>query len=92
MEVKEGTMKGIAYPFGTIFVTDGRYTLRKTKRTDWQISPVSFSSIEWDLRTEPPDTWTYLTEEEIKDIPDGGYEKILALFEDIYAKRDKKRK
>ena len=86
MEVKEGTMKGIAYPFGTIFVTDGGYTLRKTKRTDWQISPVSFSSIEWDLRTENPNTWSYLSEQEIKQRPELDFSAMSRLFTSVYEK------
>ena len=79
-------MKGIALSFGTIFVTDGVHTLRKTKTAPWQLSPVSYQTIEWDLRAESPDTWTYLTEDEIKSLPEGGYENILALFKDIQAK------
>ena len=79
-------MKGIVLSFGTVFVTDGIHTLRKTKTTDWQISPVSYQSIEWDLRTEPPDTWDYLTESDVIALPDGGYEKILALLEKLEAK------
>ena len=85
-------MKGIILSSGTIFVTDGLHTLRKTKSTDWQLSPILYQNVEWDLRTEPPDTWDYLTASDIKGLPDGGYEKILALLEDIQAKMGRKRK
>ena len=79
-------MKGIVLSFGTVFVTDGIHTLRKTKNTRWHPSPVSYQNVEWDLRAEHPDTWTYLTEDEIKNLSDGDYEKIFTLFGDIRAK------
>ena len=85
-------MKGIILSSGTIFVTDGLHALHKTKSTDWQLSPILYQNVEWDLRTEPPDTWDYLTESDIKGLPDGGYEKILTLLEKLETKPGRKRK
>ena len=85
-------MKGIILSCGTVFVTDGLHTLRKTKSTDWQLSPILYQNVEWDLRTEQPDTWDYLTNSDIKGLPDGGYEKILTLLEKLETKLGRKRK
>ena len=76
-------MKGIRLSHGVIFVTDGLYTVRLLPSGECGTSPLLYSSLEWELRTEPPHTWDYISEWEIRNLPDGGYEKILAAFEKI---------
>ena len=74
-------MKGIRLSHGAVFVTDGRLTVRLLPSGACGISPVSYNVLEWDLRTESPDSWEYLSEAEIRALPDGGAEKILAAFD-----------
>lgn len=77
-------MKGIRLSHGTVFVTDGTFTVRLLSTGECGASPVTYNTLEWELRTEPPHTWDYIWDEEIRNLPDGGYEKIIAAFEKIY--------
>ena len=76
-------MKGIKLAYGTIFVTDGVSTVRVSKNGECDVSPISYSSLEWDLRTENPNSWEYIGEWELKSLPGGVYEKVLSVFEHI---------
>ena len=78
-------MKGIKISHGAIFVYDGLFTVRLSKNGECGSSPISYPVLEWDLRTEHPSTWEYLTERDIRGLPDGGYDKICAEFEKIHA-------
>ena len=73
-------MEGIKLNNGTIFITDGLITVRLLASGECGLSPVLYSVVEWDLRTESPDSWEYLTEGEIMTLPNGATEKILAEF------------
>jgi len=73
-------MEGIKLNNGTIFITDGLITVRLLASGECGLSPVLYSVVEWDLRTESPDSWEYLTEGEIMNLPNGATEKILAEF------------
>ena len=77
-------MKGIKLSHGAIFVTDGIYTVRLSKDGRCGISPILYNNLEWDLKTERPETYEYLTERDIENLPDGGYEKIKKVFQEIY--------
>ena len=77
-------MKGIKLSHGVIFVTDGTHTVRLLKDGKCGVSPILYESLEWDLRTEPPATYEYLTNGDIENLPDGGYEKIKKAFQEIY--------
>ena len=72
-------MNAIKLSHGAIFVTDGLITIRVTKSGEVGLSPITYNNLEWDLRTEPPDKWEYLTQGEIESLPE--FEKITALFE-----------
>ena len=78
-------MKGIRLSHGTIFVTDGVWTVRLLRSGECDVSPVLYSVIEWEMSKEPMDKWEYITEYEIKTLPDGGYDKIKAVFDKIYS-------
>ena len=76
-------MKGIRLSHGVIFVTDGLSTVRLLPNGECGTSPITYPSLEWDLRTEPPSSWHYITESDIKNLPDNGYEKIQAVFAEM---------
>ena len=76
-------MEGIKLNNGTIFITDGLITVRLLASGECGLSPVLYSVVEWDLRTESPDSWEYLTEGEIMNLPNGATEKILAEFSKV---------
>ena len=73
-------MKGIQVKNGALFVTDGTYTVRLLPDGECGPSPVMYEVLAWDLRTEPPKTWEYLTLSDLQGLPDGGYAKIEAAF------------
>lgn len=77
-------MKGIKLSHGVIFVTDGTYTVRLLKDGTCGTSPVLYETLEWELMTEPPSTYEYLTERDIVNLPNGGYEKIKKALNRIY--------
>ena len=79
-------MQGIRLSFGTVFVTDGLFTIRLLKNGECTLSPITYRNLEWDLRTENPENWEYMTESDIRTLPDGAYEKIKAVFEEMHEK------
>jgi hypothetical protein len=78
-------MKAIQLKGGAIFVTDGRYTVRLMPDGTCGPSPVLYGVLEWEQAHEPPHTWRYLSRGELQDLPNGGYDKIVAAFADINA-------
>ena len=77
-------MNGIRLSYGTVFVSDGLFTVRLSASGECEPSSVLLPSLEWELRTEPPHTWDYMTEAEIHALPNGGFEKILAVLERMH--------
>ncbi len=77
-------MKGIRLSHGVVFVSDGIDTVRLLPTGECGTSPVLLESLEWELRTEPPHTWDYLTDGEIRSLPCGGFEKICAAFDRMH--------
>ena len=71
-------MNGIRLSHGVTFITDGLITIRVTKSGEVGLSPITYNNLEWDLRSEPPDKWEYLTQGEIESLPE--YEKIVEIF------------
>ena len=74
-------MKGIRLSHGVIFVSDGLVTVKVKSNGECEISPISYEVLEWDLRCENPNSWDYVSEYELKLLPDGLYDKIVAVFE-----------
>ena len=74
-------MKGIRLSHGVIFVTDGLVTVRLLPSGECGVSPISYNVLEWDLRTESPDKWEYITDADIRSLPGGGTQKIISAFE-----------
>ena len=71
-------MRGIKVKGGAAFVEIGTHTYKYTQRKGWGVSPILLSSLEWDMRTEGPDAFLYLTEGDIRALPD--FEKLSALY------------
>ena len=75
--------KGIKMSHGAIFVTDGMLTLRYTEKSGWEPSKVTYFVLEHELSFEPPSTWDYVFEHELRELPNDGYNAMLAEFERI---------
>ena len=58
-------MRGIRLRHGVSFVEADGITIRINKDGSCELSPILLPSLEWDLRTEPPETWDYISESEI---------------------------
>ena len=79
-------MQGIRLSHGVIFVTDGLHTVRMTASGECGVSPSLFNALKWELeRDQPFGDWDYMYESEIRNLPNGGYEKIQAVFDQIYS-------
>ncbi len=59
-------MKAIRLKNGVIFVEWGGFSTYRYDGEVWDVSPVLYSVVEWDMRTEGPDAFEYLTEGEIR--------------------------
>lgn len=75
-------MKAIQIVNGALFVSDGTLTVRLLSSGECGPSPVMYEVLEWDLRTERPETWHYLSEGELRALP--SYAKIEAAFQKLY--------
>ena len=53
-------MRGIRLSHGVSFVECDGVTLRIKADGICDLSPITLSALEWDLRTEPPETWDYI--------------------------------
>ena len=73
-------MRGIKLQNGTVFATDGLFTVRLLSNGECTPSPIPYMVLEWDLRTENPNTWEYLTESDIKGLSNNGGEKIATVL------------
>lgn len=73
-------MRGIKIKNGATFVEYKGRTYRLSA-DGWTVSPIAFSVLEWDLRTEPPHTYDYMTESDIRNMGEGVYAELIALSE-----------
>ena len=60
-------MRGIRLRHGVTFVEYEGITVRIRANGECGLSPISLSSLEWDLRTEPPHTWDYITRSDVDE-------------------------
>lgn len=58
-------MRGIRLRHGVSFVECDGVTLRIKSDGICELSPITLSALEWDLRTEPPETWDYIFESDL---------------------------
>jgi hypothetical protein len=75
-------MKAIQIAGAALFVSDGTLTVRLLPNGECGPSPIMYEVLEWDLRTEPPETWYHLSERELQALPD--YARIEAAFQTLY--------
>lgn len=69
-------IKGMRLKHGVIFVEWGGFSTYRYTKTGWEVSPVLYNVVEWDMRTEGPDAYEFLSESEIR---------ALDTFEELYA-------
>ena len=60
-------MRGIRLRHGVSFVECDGVTLRIKADGICELSPITLPALEWDLRTEPPDTWDYIFESDLNE-------------------------
>ena len=72
-------MRGILLSNGALFVLCDNITVRVSPSGKCGISPVSYQVLEWELRTEPPHTWDYVSEAYIRSMDGGVYDKIMEI-------------
>lgn len=77
-------MIGIQITGGALFVEHEGVTVRVSKNGKCEVSPVLFRSLEWELRTEPPNRWDYLYEHQIQALPGCVYEQVLAVVDRVH--------
>ncbi len=58
-------MRGIRLSHGVTFVEYDGVTVRISADGKCDLSPIMLPSLEWDLRTEPPETWDYISASDI---------------------------
>ena len=58
-------MRGIRLSHGVSFVECDGVTVRINADGTCELSPILLPSLEWTLRTEPPDTWDYIFDSDI---------------------------
>jgi hypothetical protein len=84
MEKKEARcMRGIRLAHGVTFVEHEGLTVRISKSGEVDVSPVAFMVLEWDLRTEPPERWEYLSEGDIRALGEEIVARIEALADTL---------
>ena len=80
-------MKGIQIHGGALFVEHEGVTVRVRANGQCEVSPVLYMVLEWDLRTEPPDRWDYVTESDIRAMDNDVYGQILAIVSKVRSRR-----
>ena len=76
-------MKAIRLKNGVVFVKIEYSTFKVLPDGTCDFSPIMFETLEWDLKTEPPSTWEYLTQGEIYSLPNDAYQKMLEKLQKI---------
>ena len=75
-------MKGIQIIGGAAYVEHEGITVR-ILNGKCTLSPILLPSLEWDLRTEPPHTWDYLCESDIRALGDEIYDEIIRTVDEV---------
>ena len=76
-------MRGIRLSHGVTFVECDGITVRIMTDGHCELSPILFDVLEWDLRTESPDRWTYIDEADIDKSTRQQIEHIVAKVNEI---------
>ena len=73
-------IRGIKINGGATFVKYGGYTFRLNTDMTWTVSPIQYEVLEWDLRTEPPDSYDSVYEADIRGMGNGVYEGLINIY------------
>lgn len=75
-------MRGIKLKHGVVFMKRDLITVRYADGK-WEISKIDLDVLEWDLKTEPLDSYSEVYESDIKAMGDDVYNEMVALFDKI---------
>ena len=78
-------MRGIKMTHGSTFVEHKGLTVRISRSGKVDVSPIMLSALEWDLRTELPSAWEYLTDGDIRSLGEEIVAQIEALADELRA-------
>ena len=71
-------MRAIRMKHGVVFLKIDGVSIKIKANGEVGLSPILFDNVEWDLRTEPPSEWEYITESDVRGLGEGVYEAVLA--------------
>ena len=71
-------MRGIKLKHGVVFMKRDLITIRYANGK-WETSKIDLDVLEWDLRTESPDSYCEVDEADIKAMGDDVYNEMVAL-------------
>ena len=69
--------------WGVTFVECDGVTVRINADGKGGLSPIMFPVLEWDLRTEPPETWEYIFESDLSEDTREQIKRITEKYRDI---------
>lgn len=82
-------MRGIRLSHGVSFIEHDGVTVRIKADGTCGLSPIMLPALEWDLRTEPPETWDYISDSDVdsygKDTRDQ-LERIVQKYREVLEK------
>ena len=76
-------MRGIKLNHGVSFIEYDGVTIRINADGTCVLSRILLPSLEWDLRTEPPETWDYIYDEDIASFGADTLEKIKQIAAEV---------
>ena len=82
-------MRGIRLSRGVTFVEQDGVTVRIKADGTCGLSPIMLPSLEWDLRTEPPETWEYIFESDLNEDTREQIKRIVETYRGILGNENK---
>lgn len=77
-------MRGIKLSHGVIFIECEGVPIRINADGKCALSPIQLPSLEWDLRTEPPESWTYITQSDIDSLEEDTRQQIAHIVAEFH--------
>jgi hypothetical protein len=74
-------MRGIKLSHGVSFVEYDGVTIRIKADGTCELSPILLPALEWQLRTEPPETWDYIFGSDLESFGEDTREQIRRIVE-----------
>ena len=81
-------MRAMKLKHGVVFAERDGITLRFL-HGKWEISPIAYDALEWDLRGDGPDAYEYFTESDLRGLGDAEWAEMNALFDKRLEARDR---